>query len=243
MKYILLIGLIFPSLSFAMMDHNHSKTLKPTHHTEAHSMMNSEHDSSNNPHYMHHGDLKGNPTPSSQAYVHASHVMHSGMDIEFTGNADIDFLRGMIPHHQGAVDMANIQLEHGNNGLLKKLTQAVIRAQEREIAFMERRLAVLEREWNGNINPRNPSVRANKHVNHKMHTGMDITYSGNADIDFVEGMIPHHQGAIDMAGVVLRYGSDPNVRFLAQAIITDQQREIRWMKRWLHRLNLLRMGR
>ena len=60
-----------------------------------------------------------------------------------------------------------------------------------------------------------------------------IERSGNADVDFVGLMIPHHQGAIDMAKVQLLYGKDPQMRRLAQEIITDQQVEIELMQRWL----------
>lgn len=80
-------------------------------------------------------------TPSTEAFMAANARMHGAMDIPFTGNADADFLRGMIPHHQGAVDMAKIVLEHGQDPEVRKLAEAIIAAQEAEIAWMTRWLA------------------------------------------------------------------------------------------------------
>ncbi len=57
--------------------------------------------------------------------------------------------------------------------------------------------------------------------------------TGNADADFVKGMIPHHQAAIDMAKVVLEHGKDPEIRKLAADIIKAQDGEIAWMREWL----------
>ncbi len=67
----------------------------------------------------------------------------------------------------------------------------------------------------------------------KMHKDMMIRYSGDADADFVRGMIPHHQGAIDMAKIELKYGKDPELRKMAEGIITAQEAEIKEMKAWL----------
>jgi uncharacterized protein (DUF305 family) len=68
----------------------------------------------------------------------------------------------------------------------------------------------------------------------KMHMAMGtIDRSGNADVDFVRLMLPHHQAAVDMARTQLAYGKDPEMRRLAQKIITDQQSEIALMQGWL----------
>ena len=67
-----------------------------------------------------------------------------------------------------------------------------------------------------------------------MHRDMhNAEYNGEADHDFVRMMIPHHQGAIDMAKALLLYGKDAQLRRLAQEIITDQQSEIQLMQLWL----------
>ena len=67
-----------------------------------------------------------------------------------------------------------------------------------------------------------------------MHKGMhSAPYTGEADHDFVTMMIPHHQGAVDMAKSLLLYGKDPQMRRFAQEIITDQESEIQLMQFWL----------
>jgi uncharacterized protein (DUF305 family) len=68
----------------------------------------------------------------------------------------------------------------------------------------------------------------------RMHMAMgQVPRSGNSDIDFVRLMLPHHQAALDMAKTQLVYGKDPQMRRLAQEIITDQQLEIELMRVWL----------
>jgi DUF305 family protein family protein len=77
-----------------------------------------------------------------------------------------------------------------------------------------------------------PSSLAFHGINLKMHGAMDIAFTGNADADFVKGMIPHHQGAIDMARTVLAFGKDPEVRKLAEEIVKAQEGEIALMREW-----------
>jgi uncharacterized protein (DUF305 family) len=82
------------------------------------------------------GQPKGDTSASSKAFAEANAKMHGGMDIAFTGNADVDFVRGMIAHHQGAIDMAKIELEYGKDAGLRKLAEGIISAQEAEIKTM-----------------------------------------------------------------------------------------------------------
>jgi uncharacterized protein (DUF305 family) len=68
----------------------------------------------------------------------------------------------------------------------------------------------------------------------KMHMAIGtVKRSGDSDVDFVRLMLPHHQAAIDMAKTQLLHGKDPQMRRLAQEIITDQQLEMELMQRWL----------
>jgi uncharacterized protein (DUF305 family) len=69
---------------------------------------------------------------------------------------------------------------------------------------------------------------------HKMHAAMgSVKDSGDSEVNFVSLMLPHHQAAIDMAKAQLLHGKDPQMRRLAQEIITDQQSEIELMQLWL----------
>ena len=76
------------------------------------------------------------------------------------------------------------------------------------------------------------STKAYVDANMAMHKDMGIAYTGDADRDFVAGMIPHHQGAVDMAKVELQYGKDPEIRKFAQEVIDAQGKEIEMMRGW-----------
>ena len=76
------------------------------------------------------------------------------------------------------------------------------------------------------------STKAFKAANAKMMKDMDRKMTGNADQDFVAGMLPHHGGAVDMAKVELQYGVDPEIKELARGIIAAQEKEIAFMQAW-----------
>lgn len=80
----------------------------------------------------------GGTSPAAQAYMRTMDKMHEEMGkITYSGNADVDFVRSMIPHHQAAIDMAKTLIAHGKDSEIKKLAEDVITAQEQEIDLME----------------------------------------------------------------------------------------------------------
>jgi uncharacterized protein (DUF305 family) len=88
-------------------------------------------------HGMHGSKGSAQDTPATQAYRAANDKMHKAMALQFTNDPDVDFIRGMIPHHEGAIDMAKVVLKHGKNEQTKKWAQDIIREQEREIKEMQ----------------------------------------------------------------------------------------------------------
>ena len=131
--------------------------------------------------------------------------------------------------------MAKVVLQFGKDTKIKQLAENVIKAQQGEIAVMK--------DWLSKANPSTftvvpDSAKANEQAMATMMKNMSAIYSGDADVDFVNGMIPHHQGAIDMAKVAQQYVKDPLLLKLAGDVVGAQEGEITFMKEWLNRNGL-----
>jgi uncharacterized protein (DUF305 family) len=81
--------------------------------------------------------------------------------------------------------------------------------------------------------PDDPVEGAFAAINRRMHEDMAVPVGESADVAFAEAMIPHHQGAIDMARVILGFGKDPEIRKVAEDVIAAQEREIAFLQQWL----------
>jgi uncharacterized protein (DUF305 family) len=163
---------------------------------------------------------------------------HTSMDL---GPADADydlrFIDAMIPHHQGAVNMAKEVLNKSQRPEMKKLAQDIIAAQNREINQMK--------QWRESWYPKAPSTPMAYHAQmghmmpmtpeqiQSMMMSMDLG-AANAEFDlrFINAMIPHHQGALVMAQDALRKTKRTEMKQLSQNILTSQQQEIDLMNSW-----------
>lgn len=147
------------------------------------------------------------------------------------------FLKGMIPHHESAVEMAEIAVDRGEHAAVEQLAGAIIEAQNAEIAYMEQ---IYNRLTGGEILP-DPAAHEELGLSQDaagMHEGGAVMLENamkDFDKAFIDEMIPHHQGAIRQARIVLGETDDGEVRKLANAIVDAQTREIEQMNRWRER--------
>lgn len=148
---------------------------------------------------------------------------------------DKHFIEQMIPHHDGAVAMANLALQRAERPEIRTLATAIITAQTTEIQSMN----TWYQDWFGNSVPKASSGMMNGGMmsNGGMHMGgqEDLTSLENAsDFDkaFIEQMIPHHQLAIMMANMLQNGTSRPEMQQLAKNIIASQSKEIQQMQSW-----------
>jgi uncharacterized protein (DUF305 family) len=171
--------------------------------------------------------------PSTAGFETAMAGMMKRMMVPPTGKPDLDFMQGMIPHHQGAIDMAKVVLQFGKDADVKAFAENVVKAQESEITFMNAWLAKTDKNA---LLVSAEAIKGNAEAMAEMMKNMMVPYSGDADVDFIKGMIPHHQGAIAAAKVALQYAKDSEVLKLAQDIATAQNSEITFMNDWLKRM-------
>lgn len=168
------------------------------------------------------------------AYMSVMNTMHTDMGAGVQAkNADVGFVRGMIPHHQGAIEMAKVELKYGKDPEMRALAQKIIDTQQSEIQFMQQWLADNEASQPP-VNNAAEIVRAYQNSDMKNHdVMMQGTMDPDPDVAFARGMIPHHQGAVDMTVVQKQYGKDATISRLAEQINAAQAPEIKQMQEWL----------
>jgi uncharacterized protein (DUF305 family) len=142
------------------------------------------------------------------------------------------FLANMIAHHQGAVDMANLALTNAKHQELKDMANAIISAQNKEITDMQS----WQSQWGY------PASSGDMMMDHSAMgmmdemAGMEDELKGKTgdefDKAFIEQMIMHHQGALDMAAPGEKNAEHQEVKDLTKAIVTAQTKEIKQMKQW-----------
>jgi uncharacterized protein (DUF305 family) len=152
---------------------------------------------------------------------------------------DQQFIDMMVPHHQGAVEMATIAQQRAEHPEIKQLAEAIIRSQDAEIAQMKG----WRKAWFGsdqtppmNRMPMLPGMAGHGGHGATMDMAADVEKLRQAgapfDRAFIDAMIPHHQSAIDAAKIAQEQAQRAEIKELARAIIADQQREIDQMKQW-----------
>ena len=167
-------------------------------------------------------------------YTRSMTRMHDEMMIGMGYNdPDTAFAKAMLGHHRGAVEMAKIQLKYGTDEEMRQLAQEIIAAQQVEIDILNKWLA---------SHPDTAKPKPNTEAMQQAYArSMDVLNGemvlGIADpvpdMAFARGMLPHHIGAVEMGNIQLKYGTDEEMRQLAQDIIDGQQTEIEHMQQWI----------
>lgn len=152
-------------------------------------------------------------------------------------NYDLRFIDAMIPHHQGAVEMAQAALEKSQRSEIRELSTEIIETQQQEIAQLQQwRQAWYPQASNAPVAYDPQTGETVPMSQQQMHSMMMHGNLGTADAEFdrrfIDAMIPHHEGAVEMAQDALNKSQRPEIQNLAQEIINSQQAEIEQMQQW-----------
>jgi uncharacterized protein (DUF305 family) len=159
---------------------------------------------------------------------HGSGDVASGMLMQDGKYSDERFIDAMVPHHQGAVEMARVALKNAEHDEIVQLSENVISSQQAEIEELK---SIKQEEFGTSRVPMEMSQEQLR------GTGMTMDPQQLANRDpfdkaFIDAMIPHHQSAIEMARVASEKSKNPQIKELAGNIISAQQAEIEQMKQW-----------
>lgn len=141
---------------------------------------------------------------------------------------DRAFVADMIPHHEAAVQMAQIAQERGSSDFVKKLADDIIKTQNAEISTMR---AADQRLEAAGVAKGSLGVPA--HMMGMDHDPAGLRTAKPFDRAFIQMMIPHHEGAVTMSKAEIAKGRDPELKMLAEEISTAQEREIAQMREHL----------
>ena len=152
----------------------------------------------------------------------------SGMMMKNGEYSDERFIDAMVPHHEGAVDMAEVALKNAEHEEIRRLAEDIISAQEAEI----KELKTIKREEFGTSR-----VPMDMSAEQMRGMGMETDPRSLAKADpfdkaFIDAMIPHHRSAIEMAEVAARETNNSEIKDLAKDIVEAQRREISQMEQW-----------
>ena len=154
-----------------------------------------------------------------------------------TGNVNLDFVLEMIPHHEGGINMAKAIVKYGSNPEVKKIAENIITSQEAQIPIMKQLKAKFEKEKPSSKADSEEYLEEYNKVKDKMFKEMQgVEITNNVDANFLQEMIYHHEGAIGMAKDILKYTKDPELRKLAENIVTTQSKGVEEMKALLKKL-------
>jgi uncharacterized protein (DUF305 family) len=168
-----------------------------------------------------------------------SQMNHGSMDMGSNGMArqmvmengkysDKAFIDAMVPHHQGAIEMARVALKNAEHAEIKELSRNIISSQQAEIEELK---AIKKEEFGTSNVPMETSPEQMRSMGMMMDP-QELANREPFDKAFIDAMIPHHQSAIEMAEVAYEKSKNPRIKELAENIMSAQKREIEQMKQW-----------